>query len=68
MKPKTANATAEVTSLRDYFAAKAMQTLLSTPLADWPFTLAEDVDGSVSKAAFLMADHMLKERAKWTWK
>lgn len=37
MKPKTANATAEVTSLRDYFAAKAMQTLLSTPLGRLAF-------------------------------
>lgn len=48
-------------SIRDYFAAKAMQALIMTPMNDWP--LPEDTE-SVSEKAYLLADAMLKERAK----
>jgi hypothetical protein len=44
-------------TLRDYFAAKAMQGLY---LAEWP-----DVDmPGIAKAAYAMADAMLAERNK----
>ena len=45
-------------SLRDYFAAKAMQSLLLSPANEWPAGL----DISVSKAAYDMADSMLEAR------
>ena len=45
-------------TLRDYFAAKAMQTLLIAQPKDWPMGL----DVSVSVAAYQMADAMLKAR------
>lgn len=48
-------------SLRDYFAAKALAALIVAPKADWPD--AEETD-SVSEKAYLLADAMLKERAK----
>ena len=44
--------------LRDYFAAKAMQTLLIAQPKDWPMGF----DVSVSVAAYQMADAMLKAR------
>lgn len=65
MKPKTPAAPApQVVSLRDHFAASAMQALLSTPVEDWPEALFDDSDGSLSKAAFILADYMLAERAR----
>ena len=48
-------------TLRDYFAAKAMAALIVAPKADWPD--AEETE-SVSEKAYLLADAMLKERAK----
>ena len=45
-------------TLRDYFAAKAMQTLLIAQPKDWPMGF----DVSVSVAAYQMADAMLKAR------
>ena len=45
-------------TLRDYFAAKAMQTLLLAKPRDWPMGF----DVSVSVAAYQMADAMLEAR------
>jgi len=45
-------------TLRDYFAAKAMQSLLTTPTKDWP----SGSDLSVSEEAYAMADAMLEVR------
>ena len=45
-------------TLRDYFAAKAMQTLLIAQPKDWPMGF----DVSVSVAAYQMADAMLEAR------
>lgn len=65
MKPKTpAVPTPQVVSLRDYFAALAMRALLSTHVENWPADLIEESDGSVSRAAFILADYMLRERAR----
>ncbi len=48
-------------SLRDYFAAKAMQGLLSSPRA--PLGGKEDVtDLLIAKLAYVTADAMLKAR------
>jgi Mrp family chromosome partitioning ATPase len=44
-------------TLRDYFAAKAMQALLSD--TEW---LTDKVIKDAAKAAYIMADAMLKER------
>lgn len=46
-------------SIRDYFAAKAMQGFAADPKADW-------VDGAagMSRAAYLWADAMLAQRDK----
>ena len=46
-------------SLRDYFAAKAMQSLLMAPTDSWP----NGVDISVSVAAYQLADSMLEARS-----
>lgn len=46
-------------TLRDYFAAKAMQGLLAQETEDW-----RDNDASISERAFGIADAMLKERSK----
>ena len=48
-----ANITWEGMTLRDYFAAKAMQGLVSNGETDSPM---------ISKAAYIIADHMLKAR------
>jgi hypothetical protein len=46
-------------TLRDYFAAKAMQAMIQTPPTKWP----EDMMGrSISVCAYEMADSMLKAR------
>lgn len=51
-------------TLRDYFAAKAMQGLISSP--DWRENAGEDVGMDASNytaiAAYMMADAMLKAR------
>ena len=44
--------------LRDYFAAKAMQGLMTTDMKNWPVGL----DVSLSKAAYELADAMVKAR------
>jgi hypothetical protein len=48
-------------SVRDYFAAKAMQGLLAS---NAPMTSAVKGTALVSQAAYLMADAMLEERSK----
>lgn len=51
-------------TLRDYFAAKAMQGLIGSP--DWRENAGEDVGMDASNytaiAAYMMADAMLKAR------
>ena len=51
-------------TLRDYFAAKAMQGLISCP--DWRESAGEDVDMDASdhtaNVAYMMADAMMKAR------
>lgn len=47
-------------SLRDYFAAKAMQGFLPGPMNRMQFELVADV----ANLAYIMADAMLAERAK----
>lgn len=48
-------------TLRDYFAAKAMQALIQTPPNKWP----EDMMGrSISVCAYEMADSMLNARGQ----
>jgi hypothetical protein len=53
-------------TLRDYFAAKAMQGLIGCP--DWRDGAGEDVGMDASdytaSAAYMMADAMLKARQK----
>ena len=53
-------------TLRDYFAAKTMQGLISCP--DWRENAGENVDMDTSDytayAAYMMADAMLKARKK----
>ena len=49
--------------LRDYFAAKAMQTLCVIPVCDWPKS-ARGNSGSISQMAYEIADAMLAERSK----
>lgn len=50
-------------TLRDYFAAKAMQGIIAGAMADGsPWRQAEARDKA--RAAYLQADAMLKERAK----
>jgi hypothetical protein len=53
-------------TLRDYFAAKAMQGLISCP--DWRESAGEDVGMDASdytaSAAYMMADAMLKARER----
>jgi hypothetical protein len=52
--------------LRDYFAAKAMQGLISCP--DWREEAGEDLDMDASKytaiTAYEMADAMMKARGE----
>lgn len=45
-------------TMRDYFAAKAMQSLLISSTRSWPV----GVDASVSIAAYQVADAMLEAR------
>lgn len=47
-------------TLRDYFAVKAMQGLIQTPMSRWP-----DLEGmSISQCAYEMADQMLQARGQ----
>jgi predicted O-linked N-acetylglucosamine transferase (SPINDLY family) len=46
-------------SIRDYFAAKAMQGIIA---AKMPITKEMDCCAAVSKAAYMQADAMLKAR------
>ena len=48
-------------SLRDYFAAKAMQGILSGSLADGSHLLEQDAE-TITKMAYIIADNMIKER------
>lgn len=48
-------------TVRDYFAAKAMQALVQTPMCEWPEI--EPVSPSISTTAYRIADEMLKARA-----
>lgn len=47
-------------TLRDYFAAKAMQGLLASPRTPTEDVVVTDI--VVAKYAYLMADAMMKER------
>ena len=50
-------------SLRDYFAAKAMQTYMADQeLIDMYCHLGKDVKQELATAAYMMADAMLKAR------
>ena len=46
-------------TLRDYFAAKAMQAIL---IAKYPITKESDAEHAIAKAAYQGADAMLKAR------
>ena len=46
-------------TLRDYFAAKAMQAIL---IAKYPITKEPDAEHAIAKAAYQGADAMLKAR------
>lgn len=46
-------------TLRDYFAAKAMQAFIAAPCEEWPEPVHRM---GVSEAAFAQADAMLKAR------
>lgn len=48
-------------SLRDYMAAKAMQSLICLPIKKWPSDSGTD---SISKAAYSMADAMILARGE----
>ena len=52
--------------LRDYFAAKAMQALISSPRMPAPAALggSDVTDVIVADLSYKMADAMLKEREK----
>jgi hypothetical protein len=51
-------------TLRDYFAAKAMQSLFAGAVTD-AFTLDQDINCDMAaRIAYTMADAMLKEREK----
>ena len=54
-------------TLRDYFAAKAMQGLLTIPAQELSNGLSDEyprLDSYVSYLSYAMADAMLKEREK----
>ena len=48
-------------TLRDYFAAKAMQSLIINA-EKWNYTSYSNIPKSVSKDSFILADEMLKQR------
>lgn len=47
-------------TLRDYFAAQAMQALILAPTKNWPTPVCSD--SSVSAEAYSIADAMLRAR------
>ena len=49
-------------SIRDYFAAKAMQGMYASDTPDW--CISDDDCHKRAASAYRMADAMLKERAK----
>lgn len=52
-------------TLRDYFAAKAMASMIRMPPAGgWNVGLNGSSNGHISEIAFAIADAMLAERAK----
>lgn len=51
-------------TVRDYFAAKAMEALIAAPLQDWPENIASKDQHSVSVRAYELADAMLKARTQ----
>ena len=58
----TGGSAANGLTIRDYFAAKAMQTMMQEIHHD--FILVRDVREPLVEAAYRMADSMLEERAK----
>ena len=51
-------------TLRDYFAAKAMQSLFAGAISE-AFTLDQDINCDIAaRISYTMADAMLKERVK----
>lgn len=52
-------------SLRDYFAAKAMQSIMNIEIEDAKNVLPDDTAASwIARHAYFMADAMLRERSK----
>ena len=53
-------------TLRDYFAAKAMQAILADQYANGIYILDKDNDSEIvaSNAAYAMADAMMEKRLK----
>ena len=50
-------------TLRDYFAAKAMQAFITGAMSDdTPLRTMDGVDKVAAKAAYIIADALLKER------
>lgn len=49
-------------SLRDYFAAKAMQGYISTFSSEDPCCNVDDLKEDISEMSYKVADAMLKER------
>ena len=48
-------------TLRDYFAAKAMQSLIVNA-EKWNYSSYSNIPKSVAKDSFILADEMLKQR------
>lgn len=52
-------------TLRDYFAAKAMQSVIaSNRLEGWSIGLGGKDNGHIAEISYALADAMLQERAK----
>ncbi|MGG7120752.1 hypothetical protein, partial [Klebsiella aerogenes] len=52
-------------TLRDYFAAKAMQAFITGAMSDGtPLRIEQGDDSTAAKAAYIIADAMIKERNK----
>ena len=49
-------------TLRDYFAAKAMQGIFSMIATGAHGTTASDIEGGIAREAYMLADAMLKAR------
>jgi len=52
-------------TIRDYFAAKAMAALISTPRVDWPDVSEFPLENprSISEISYAIADRMLEVRS-----